>query len=109
MAELVDAPGSGSGGRKPVGVRVSSSAPHKLRNPVVKAGFFVSSFQGEFSFQQGSPPSRESRYSRDPPDGPFESSERIHEITLAENLDSGHSVKMGNKIAGHGVKLSRGD
>ncbi len=27
VAELVDAPGSGSGGRKPVGVRVSSSAP----------------------------------------------------------------------------------
>jgi hypothetical protein len=27
VAEVVDAPGSGSGGRKPVGVRVSSSAP----------------------------------------------------------------------------------
>jgi hypothetical protein len=28
VAEVVDAPGSGSGGRKPVGVRVSSSAPN---------------------------------------------------------------------------------
>jgi hypothetical protein len=35
VAELVDAPGSGSGGRKPVGVRVSSSAPiAELPSPV---------------------------------------------------------------------------
>ena len=41
VAELVDAPGSGSGGRKPVGVRVSSSAPTTIDDPAIWTGFFI--------------------------------------------------------------------
>ncbi len=42
MAEVVDAPGSGSGGRKPVGVRVSSSAPTDQKNRLkFSAGFYL--------------------------------------------------------------------
>jgi hypothetical protein len=56
VAELVDAPGSGSGGRKPVGVRVSSSAPmNELRRPVHVTGFFCSNNHGaelQFYFRQ---------------------------------------------------------
>ena len=39
VAELVDAPGSGSGGRKPVGVRVSSSAPTTMMTRQFGPGF----------------------------------------------------------------------
>src|SRR5712691_9500698 len=35
VAELVDAPGSGHGGRKTVGVRVSSSAPNLPQNKIL--------------------------------------------------------------------------